>query len=140
MQSWAVADAWHAGSVQTNVWMDSWQMNCCGERFETESKVSWTLRSATGIEWLDVVVGHGTAATIDAIEDHHGGTASEGEPTAATVASIATLHRPSTPAPVPGSRSVVEVRAAEKWTGDRNDRRLNLLGFALMQVRESLRE
>src|SRR3954453_20708348 len=76
MQSRAVADAWHAGSVQMNIWMDSWQMNCCGERFETESKVSWTLRSATGLEWLDVVVGHGTAATIDAVEDHHGGTAS----------------------------------------------------------------
>ena len=101
------------------MWMDHWQMDCCGETFEVGSEVSWQLRPPTGLEWLGVVLGPGVVATVDAVEDHHGGSPL----TTVTVLSIATVHHRSDPEPVADSGIRTPVSAAEKWVSDRDDRR-----------------
>lgn len=115
-----------ADRVEINVWMDHWQMDCCGVPFRTGSVVSWQLRAPTAIDWLDVVFRSGVSATVDAVEDHHGG----GPPTTVTVLSIATVHCRFDPEPVAGSGIMSPVRAAERWIGDDGDR-----GFAGFLVR-----
>jgi uncharacterized protein DUF6578 len=115
--------------VEINVWMDHWQMDCCGVPFEVGSEVSWQLRPVTGLEWLDVVQA-GLVLTVDAVEDHHGGSA----PTTATVLSIATLHCRFAPEPVADSGTMATVRAANKWIEDCGDRQF--AGF-LMRARVS---
>ncbi|GAA4605974.1 hypothetical protein BJY16_005603 [Actinoplanes octamycinicus] len=103
--------------------MDGWQMECCGTPFGERSDVAWRLRNPnpTELSWLDTVLHDGVAATIDAVEDHHGdGSAPR---TAGTVVSIATLHCRFAPEPVAGSGVVTPVIAAEKWNNDLDDRR-----------------
>lgn len=99
------------------MWMDHWQMECCGVPFHTGSEVQWQLRPATGLEWLDVVLSPGVAATVGAVEDHHGGSPLR----AATVVSIATVHCRFDPQPVRGSGAMAWVQTAERWTSDDGD-------------------
>jgi uncharacterized protein DUF6578 len=42
--------------VIMTVWVDSWQMQCCGDPFRRGSKVAWTLRDADP-DWFDVMLG-----------------------------------------------------------------------------------
>jgi hypothetical protein len=113
---------WQAGAVQLFVWMASWQMECCGTPFQEGAEVSWRLRSpnSTELAWLDAVLHDGVAATIDAVEDHHGD--SSAPRTSGTVSSIATLHCRFAPEPVAGSGLVTSVVTAEKWNDDADDR------------------
>ncbi len=107
--------------MEINVWMAGWQMECCGAPFRNGSEVSWRLRRATGPEWLDTVLQPGVAATVDAVEDHHGG--ADTPSTTATVVSIATVHCRFAPEPVAGSGVMALRPAAEKWQSDVGDRR-----------------
>jgi hypothetical protein len=106
--------------MQIDVWMAGWQMECCGTPFRNGSEVSWWLRPATDVGWLDPVLQAGVAVTIDAVEDHHGD--SSAPSTRATVVSIATVHCRFDPEPVPGSGIVTPVAKAEKWNSDMDDR------------------
>jgi hypothetical protein len=99
--------------------MAGWQLDCCGEPFRVRSRVSWGLRPNTSEGWLDSVLGP-EVVTIDAVEDHH---CDNPQPTNGTVTAITALYCRFTPEPVPGSGLLVEVYAAEKWTGDRDGRR-----------------
>ena len=94
-------------------------MKPCGVPFRTGPEVRWQLRPATGVEWRDVVLPPGVAATVSAVEDHHGGSPL----TAATVVSIATAHCLFDPRPVAGSGVVASVHTAERWTSDSGDQR-----------------
>jgi hypothetical protein len=107
--------------VQIDVWMAGWQMECCGTPFRNGSEVSWRLRPPTDVGWLDTVLRPGFAATVGAVEDHHGD--SSAPLTTATVVSIATVHCRFGPEPVPGSGVVTPVAKAEKRNGDTDDRR-----------------
>ena len=106
--------------MRLNVWIAGWQMECCGTPFRTGSEVSWRLRSATDVGWLDSVLRDGVAATVDAVEDHHGD--SNTPPTEGTVVSIATVHCRFAPEPVAGSGVVTPVAEARRWNGDIDDR------------------
>lgn len=98
--------------MQLRVWMASWQMECCGTPFVKGAEVSWQLRHpiSTELAWLDSALHDGVAATIDAVEDHHGD--SSAPLTVGAVASIATLHCRFAPEPVAGSGLVTSVVAA----------------------------
>ncbi|GLW34559.1 DUF6578 domain-containing protein [Actinoplanes regularis] len=113
--------AWQTRLVQLSVWMEYWQMECCGTPFRKDSEVSWRLRPAADVDWLDTVLEDGVAATIDAVEDHHGG--SSAPPTVATVVSIATVHCRFVPEPVAGSGVMTPVDEAKRWNSDLGDRR-----------------
>lgn len=106
--------------MEINVWMDSWQMDCCGTPFQNGSKVSWRLRPSTGMEWLDTALPGRAVAGIDAVEDHHGG--SSDQQTEATVLSIAAVHCQFEPEPVVGSGTITRASVANKWTGEHDGR------------------
>ncbi len=108
--------------MQLYVWMASWQMECCGTPFREGTEVSWRLRHPNPAEvaWLDTALHDGVAATIDAVEDHHGD--SSAPLTTGSVTSVATLHCRFAPEPVAGSGLVTSVVTAEKWNDDLDDR------------------
>ncbi|AGL18508.1 DUF6578 domain-containing protein [Actinoplanes sp. N902-109] len=110
--------------MRLTVWMDHWQMDCCGTPFDTGATVAWRLRPATDLDWLSTAL-PGTAA-VDAVEDHHGG---DTPPTTGTVLSIATLHCRHDGRIVPGSGILTPVPRAGKWTGDLGDR--HFAGFLI---------
>lgn len=70
--------AGYIAEVRWNVWVDEWQMECCGDPFHVGSTVTWTLAPADR-EWLTRALGEETAATIEWGEEHHD------EPTAAHI-------------------------------------------------------
>jgi hypothetical protein len=107
------------------VWVDSWQMQCCGKPFHLGGEVAWTLQ-APDLEWLQEMLGTGQAA--DAAEEHHGGVPDDTEPTRGTVTGIAAVHCRVAPEPgkesgtlypVPGSGVLTDVDSADGWTADR---------------------
>ena len=110
------------------VWVDGWQMQCCGEPFTVGSQVSWTLGDVDR-DWLGTVLG-ARAAGVDAAGDHHGGSSGEAPETAAIVSGISVVHCRYAPAPggdakvlypVRDSAVVTELSSADGWTPDRGD-------------------
>ena len=116
--------------MDLTVWVDGWQMQCCGEPFAVGSQVSWTHRPCRyGL--LGAVLG-ARAAGVDAAEEHHGGLSEEVPETAATVSGISAVHCRYAPAPggdsrvlypVRDSAVVTELTRADGWTPDRVDLR-----------------
>jgi hypothetical protein len=108
------------------VWVDAWQMQCCGSNFGVGSRVSWTLADAD-TDWLTTVLGDDV--TVDAAEEHHGGVPDGAPLTAATVTAIAAVHCQYSPkpdrdertlAPVRSSAVLTPVTSADGWTPDRD--------------------
>lgn len=98
--------------MQVTVWVDDWQLQCCGEPFAVGSHVAWTLGPAN-VDRLEVALGT-QAGAIDLIEDHHGGLP-EGTPvTRGTVTSIKAVHR-RLPAPVHADVTCRSVSRADGW-------------------------
>lgn len=56
----------------TRVWLEGWQVACCGTTFEIGSHVDWEAGSERGGSFLRRVLGDDLASSIDFIEDHHG--------------------------------------------------------------------
>lgn len=113
------------------VWVDSWQMQCCGKSFHLGSRVVWTLGDADP-DWLEAMLGTDAKQTVDAAEEHHGGVPEGTAPTKATVTRIVAVHcryapRPGsdsrTSYPVQGSGVLTDVESADGWTADRGDER-----------------
>lgn len=111
------------------VWVDSWQMQCCGQPFHIGSEISWTLRTAD-LNWLEGSMGR--EQTVDAAEDHHGAVPEDSEPTHGTVTGIKAVHcrfasRPGTGSgtfyPLHGSGVLTDVKSADGWIADRDDER-----------------
>ncbi|OIJ63619.1 DUF6578 domain-containing protein [Streptomyces mangrovisoli] len=104
------------------IWVDDWQMQCCGKTFRQGDAVSWTLLEVDPEDYADVV-GDERAAGIDFREEHHG--QDEGHaPTRLQVLAISEVHcRYATPAgsstnvlaPVPGSAVLVSVEQGNGW-------------------------
>ena len=106
------------------VWVDSWQMRCCGEPFRVGSQVAWTLSGADP-DWLGAMLGADAQQTVDAAEEHHGGLPAETVPTRGTVARIAAVHCGFAPEPggdsrtrypVPGSDVLTDAESADGWS------------------------
>jgi hypothetical protein len=113
------------------VWVNAWQMQCCGEPFSVGSRVTWTLAEADA-DWLTTVFG--TDITVDAAEEHHGGVPHETPQTALTVTAISAVHCRYVPLPVGDQRILRPVRSsavltpvtsADGWIPDRNGERFS---------------
>jgi hypothetical protein len=120
--------------VGLKVWVDGWQMQCCGEPFAVGSQISWTLGDVDR-EWLGGVLG-ARAAEIDAAEEHHGDVPEGAPETVAIVSGISAVHCRYAPAPgsdsnalypVPASAVLTELTSADGWTPDRAD--LHFAGY-----------
>ena len=120
--------------MDVTVWVDDWQMQCCGEPFRRGARVSWTLR-APDQESLSNLLGEEAAATIDAAEEHHGDVAEDTEPTSGTVKSIRAVHGRYAKASsesqtwhvVPRSGVLTELESADGWTANRGE--LRFVGY-----------
>jgi hypothetical protein len=117
--------------MSITVWVDSWQMQCCGEPFQRGSQVAWTLTDPDP-DWFEAMLGPNAEQTVDMVEEHHGGVPEDMIPTWGTVTRIAAVHcryapRPGsdswTSYPVPGSGVLTDVESADGWTADRGDER-----------------
>ncbi|NGO77893.1 hypothetical protein G6045_19840 [Streptomyces sp. YC504] len=106
------------------VWMDSWQMECCGTPFSLGERVDWAVREPDR-NWLAGVLGSQAAAQVDAAEGHHGDVDPETTHRATgTVTGIQYVHcryataSDRTRHPVPGSGTLTAVHEAEQWVRD----------------------
>ena len=60
--------------VQTFVWVDSWQQQCCGDEFRVGSTVHWDVLPAKEEDnWVETLLGADWGAKVRFSEDHHGG-------------------------------------------------------------------
>jgi hypothetical protein len=110
--------------VKLIVWMDAWQLQCCGAEFDVGTRVSWTL---TGMDqhWAELL-----GLPVDAAEEHHGGVPDDAPATSGTVTGIRAEHFRYAPAneadqrtlsPVAGSAVFTWVSHAGSWGADPGD-------------------
>ncbi|UZN03762.1 DUF6578 domain-containing protein [Cellulomonas sp. S1-8] len=52
------------------IWVDGWQMQCCGERFAVGEAIAWRC-VAPDTEWLESTLGAVLARRVSAAEEHH---------------------------------------------------------------------
>ncbi|ROO86953.1 hypothetical protein EDD29_4539 [Actinocorallia herbida] len=91
--------------MEVDVWMDDWQMECCGEPFQVGDRVTWTLAMGR----YEVYPG----LDADAYEDHHE-VAATSEVTG-TVRAIDAVHVRFAPE-APGGRTFVPVAGSATRT------------------------
>ncbi|MET7287622.1 DUF6578 domain-containing protein [Streptomyces sp. NPDC005573] len=110
------------------IWVDDWQIQCCGESFGPGDVVSWRLLEVDSEDYADIV-GTDRAAEIDFREEHHG-REEERAPTRLEVLTAAEVHcRYEVPPgatsdlyqPVPGTTALVPVEKADGWAKSRPD-------------------
>ena len=103
------------------VWLDGWQMQCCGEPFSIGGRVSWVLQPAGDPDFAAAVLGRELAGTITHREEHHREDSETAPRTTGTVRSIRAASCTYAPRPadgnswypVPGSLSLVDKTAAD---------------------------
>ncbi|MGW1132369.1 DUF6578 domain-containing protein [Streptomyces griseoluteus] len=114
--------------MMLTIWVDDWQMQCCGQDFAVGDVVSWTLLEADPEDYADVV-GAKRAEGIGFREEHHG-RAGECAATSVEVLSIDEVHcRYEIPAgatdrmhlPVRDTAVLVPVDRADGWARPRPD-------------------
>lgn len=110
------------------VWVDDWQMRCCGKTFASGDTVSWNLLEVDPEDYADVV-GDERAIGINFREEHHG---QEGKQTPALleILTITEVHcryaaspdsTTNVQGPVPGTTELVPVSEANGWAENRPD-------------------
>ena len=118
------------------VWVDSWQMQCCGHPFQIGSEVSWTISPRVGSEFLAQVLGPDEALRITDAEEHHGGIPDDSPRTAGTVISIRAVFcefapepgsNPQTRFPVVGTGVLEDRSSVDGWEPE--DDRRHFLGY-----------
>ncbi|MGW5392811.1 DUF6578 domain-containing protein [Streptomyces koyangensis] len=112
--------------MTVTIWIDGWQMECCGESFGAGEVVAWQLVGAGAEDHADVVGGR-RAAEIDFREERHGG-AGEEAVARVKVVEVEEVHcRYAFPPgdtsdgrrPVPGTTEFVPVSRADRWVEER---------------------
>lgn len=53
------------------MWIDGWQMQCCGDPFRVGQRVEFSTTSQVDREFLSVVLGEQRTAALTDHEDHH---------------------------------------------------------------------
>ncbi|MEU8531718.1 DUF6578 domain-containing protein [Streptomyces parvulus] len=110
------------------IWVDDWQIQCCGEAFAPGDVVSWNLLEVDPEDYADVV-GDERATRIDFREEHHG-QESGLTPTLLEVLTITEVHcryavhpdsTTNIQGPVPGTTQLVPVSEANGWAESRPD-------------------
>jgi len=114
------------------VWVDDWQMQCCGQPIEVGAKVSWTLKPADDLDFAAAVLGQELAQSLTHAEEHHGGLPDGAPVTVGTVTAIKAVRcrydrapggDDKTLYPVEGTVDLREVSRADGWERDEPDLR-----------------
>jgi len=115
--------------VDELIWIDDWQMQCCGEAFEIGSQVSWTVGDPVS-EGLIGALGPDVASGLTGAEDHHAADPGALRRVAGKVTSIRAAYcmfasragaERSDGRPVEGTRHLVKRRKAGGWEPDGRD-------------------
>ncbi|WP_407342171.1 DUF6578 domain-containing protein [Pengzhenrongella phosphoraccumulans] len=53
------------------IWVDGWQMQCCGQPFAVGTHVEWRLNDAPDVDWLETALDPVIARRISYSEEHH---------------------------------------------------------------------
>ncbi|GGZ84598.1 hypothetical protein GCM10010344_59980 [Streptomyces bluensis] len=110
------------GGVTLKIWVDDWQIQCCGQSFAPGDVVSWNLLEVDPEDYA-AVVGSEHAPAIDFREEHHGHE-EEQALTSLEVLAVAEVHcryavPPGSTAdvlyPVPGTTVMVPASEADGW-------------------------
>lgn len=132
--------------VTITLWVDAWQMQCCGEPFRLGSQVAWTLRGPDP-DWLEAVLGAEASRAVNAAEEHHGGIPEDTEPVRGIVTRIWAVHCRYAPGPDDGPRTLypalgsgvlTDVESADGWIADRGEERFVGYVVRLDQVNRGL--
>jgi hypothetical protein len=110
------------------VWVDAWQIQCCGEPFAVGSTVTWELSRTVDRDFLGSVFGEAGAARITDCEEHHGD-ALDADPLVGVVRSIERVSCSYAPedddsnvlSPVGGSAVLSAVQHADGWEPETDD-------------------
>ncbi|MEG9512747.1 hypothetical protein LZ318_03675 [Saccharopolyspora indica] len=106
------------------VWVDDWQMQCCGTAFRIGDKVAWTLEPVDRTDMLIELVGQDVGAPVTHVEDHHGRLPADAPTTPGVVTAIHAIFCRSEPRPggeknarylVPGSGRLLWLHEADGW-------------------------
>src|SRR3954451_24359290 len=103
------------------VWVDDWQLQCCGDPFSVGSEVTWTLSHEPDREWLTEVIGAAFASSVTHAEEHHGGLPESWPRTTGRVTAIRSVFCRYAPvgtdsrtlSPVPGSGRLHDIDRAD---------------------------
>ncbi len=117
------------------VWVQDWQIQCCGDPFTLGQRVSWTLSGELDRDYLASVLGEEAAARITDYADHHETRATtliEG-----TVLSIDAVWCRFAPRgwdilslyPVPGTTLIKPRTSGDGWEEER--RSLSFVGYVV---------
>lgn len=118
------------GRMDLVVWVDDWQMQCCGDPFSVGSRVSWKL-GPPDLDWLATVLG---PVQVDRAEDHHDLFTADTPATEAVVRAISAVHCAYAPKPgedlpglypVRGSGVLTPVERADGREKDQGDKRFS---------------
>jgi hypothetical protein len=105
------------------VWVDSWQVQCCGRPFRPGGRVNWQVRPAD-TDWLGTVLGSRLPPPPVYAEEHHGGWREDEEwlraaGTVRAVDAVSCRFAPREPGgmgyPVSGSAALEPVAEADGW-------------------------
>lgn len=119
--------------VSVLVWVQAWQMQCCGDPFAVGDDVDWTLDDQPDKEWLKAALGADAAARVTYSEESHGGLSDDAPTTRGRVLTIRTAHGryTATPSggrtlyPVPGSGLLTGANSVDGSESDISESRLN---------------
>ena len=137
-ECWQADQAPRCGCGQNDrvltIWLDAWQMQCCGQPFEVGSEVTWTLVDTPDVDFLAAALGRPLADAVTHWEEHHGGLPAGAPETPVRVRSIRAVrcrYRPqpgtSTVYPLTGSTDIRDLRSADGWEEDDQD--LRFVGY-----------
>ena len=115
------------------VWVDAWQMQCCGVPFSVGGEVTWALSDEPDRAWLANAVGSAVADSVTHVEQHHGGLPEPCPMTTGRVVAIRSALCRYAPAvaddrtlvPVAGSVRLRDVTRADGWENEEGDLRFN---------------
>lgn len=122
-----MADGCDTGGVLIHVWVDAWQMQCCGTPFADGDHIEWTLSPQIDGAWLESVVVDEPARQVDFSWDKHGPHPDGSATTKGVVTSIEAVRcklatmvggDPNMHYPVKGSGPLQVVHAADGWERD----------------------
>lgn len=108
------------------VWIDNWQMQCCGDPFRVGQRVEFSTTSAVDRDFLGVVLGEQRAAALTDYEDHHDLDVGPMSVLAGTVESIEAIscryaRRDRAMYPMAGTTKAVRLDEATGWEPEGGD-------------------
>ncbi len=110
--------------MERTVWVQDWQMQCCGHPFTIGQRVSWSTSKEVDREYLGAVLGAQAPVQIMDYEDHHNmGATTLIEGTVGSIEAVWCRFAPQgrdflSFYPVPGTTKIESRNSADGWEED----------------------